>query len=670
MKLPSTATITNNMQTKAIEVSIKKPVDQWTSEEVATWLVDVGFERDLADNFKDQEISGDILLELTLDSLKELQVTTFGKRFKIHSAINALRQETKKEQKHASTIEARVTSPFPDNNRNTAMASLYNTNKQQHSYIDDDLVSDYSTVIRNSRLPPTTNEQKSPPTRPSIPLDMNLIASSPRLSTLVERQGSISSTHTIRQEHQIEQQRMRQMQQQQQQRPVSHQVPPVAINGSSEWKRNTMNNIKQETEDVPRSSTTSSRYSFMRNTKLQSILPNTNMTRKSEDVGGSIETAPDVEGWLYKQGDKYKTWNKRWFVLKSNNLFYFKSPKAIRMKGIINLKGYRIEVDDSIHPGKYCFKAIHDRERTFYFATDHEKSMRGWLKALMKATIIRDYATPVMSSSTIPTISLEMARKMRPRPPSTIFHQKERSSQQYRMHNNLDQQFALFTLDENQGQPIMSFAANDRSRAPSAMSVRQNDTMSEYSTTTRLKDSGFNSGNLTRSVTESSSNSSTRKSNSSAPLQNTSSIATSPFYPDEEDEDLIDPEHASVMESNRYNGGGDRDILYRHEEEQDDHYNNTLLKKQQYYIDWINTNVQKPNKVSTVADLCTGEPLLEFLESLSQKDIMRPMTNPSQSVNVQRMDRIIAGFKFMSLEGVELEGVCNVRGKGIVVLFI
>lgn len=46
----------------------------------------------------DQEISGDILLELTLDSLKELQVTTFGKRFKIHSAINNLRLESKKQQ--------------------------------------------------------------------------------------------------------------------------------------------------------------------------------------------------------------------------------------------------------------------------------------------------------------------------------------------------------------------------------------------------------------------------------------------------------------------------------------------------------------------------------------------------------------------------------------------
>lgn len=38
--------------------------------------------------------------------------------------------------------------------------------------------------------------------------------------------------------------------------------------------------------------------------------------------------APDYEGWLHKQGDKYKTWNKRWFVLKGPNLFYFKSPKV------------------------------------------------------------------------------------------------------------------------------------------------------------------------------------------------------------------------------------------------------------------------------------------------------------------------------------------------------
>ena len=62
--------------------------------------------------------------------------------------------------------------------------------------------------------------------------------------------------------------------------------------------------------------------------KLQNILPaNAPSVRRSEDVSSVSET-PDMEGWLYKQGDKYKTWNKRWFVLKANNLFYFKSPKV------------------------------------------------------------------------------------------------------------------------------------------------------------------------------------------------------------------------------------------------------------------------------------------------------------------------------------------------------
>lgn len=72
--------------------------------------------------------------------------------------------------------------------------------------------------------------------------------------------------------------------------------------------------------------------------------------------------------------------------------------QAVRMKGIINLKGYRIEVDESIHPGKYCFMAHHERERTFYFYTEFEKPMKDWLKALMKATIARDFASKVCLS--------------------------------------------------------------------------------------------------------------------------------------------------------------------------------------------------------------------------------------------------------------------------------
>lgn len=184
-------------------------------------------------------------------------------------------------------MEPRVTSPFPE----TTTTTYYN-NKQP--YIDDDLVSDYSSVIRNSR-----NNDRKPtvPSRPSLPLDMDLIASSPRLSTLVERQGSISSVRTtntersqrpqqhvsqpqvqqpsvqhlqqqqhVQQQHVHQQQQrihqlqaqQQQIQQQQIQRPISHQTttPQTAsatatTNGSSEWRRNTINNIKPREVILP-----------------------------------------------------------------------------------------------------------------------------------------------------------------------------------------------------------------------------------------------------------------------------------------------------------------------------------------------------------------------------------------------------------------------------------
>lgn len=66
--------------------------------------------------------------------------------------------------------------------------------------------------------------------------------------------------------------------------------------------------------------------------KRQTILPVAHRssmdiysTRITDDHGN---VTPDMEGWLYKQGCKYKKWNKRWFVLKGPNLFYFKSPKV------------------------------------------------------------------------------------------------------------------------------------------------------------------------------------------------------------------------------------------------------------------------------------------------------------------------------------------------------
>lgn len=103
------------------------------------------------------------------------------------------------------------------------------------------------------------------------------------------------------------------------------------------------------------------------------------------------------------------------------------------MKGIINLRGYRIIPDENIQLGKYSFKAQHDVERTFYFYTNLDTSMKTWISSLMKATISRDFSVPVLSSSKISTVSLDIARRMRPRPPSIVMYIKDN-------HNSLSPQ--------------------------------------------------------------------------------------------------------------------------------------------------------------------------------------------------------------------------------------
>ncbi|KAI8889584.1 hypothetical protein K501DRAFT_266759 [Backusella circina FSU 941] len=127
-------------------------IREWTPEQVSLWILQIGFDQDIAYNFKDQEISGDVLLELTLESLKELEVSTFGKRFKLLAAINVLREESKRRRTHnvRSNYEAKNSKPkvYPNEKRalddnstitrvNTSLKSL------TRSYTSGDLRTDH-----------------------------------------------------------------------------------------------------------------------------------------------------------------------------------------------------------------------------------------------------------------------------------------------------------------------------------------------------------------------------------------------------------------------------------------------------------------------------------------------------------------------------------------------
>jgi hypothetical protein len=132
------------------------------------------------------------------------------------------------------------------------------------------------------------------------------------------------------------------------------------------------------------------------------------------------------------------------------------------------------------------------------------------------------------------------------------------------------------------------------------------------------------------------------------------------LYPDEEDEDLIDPENASVLESNKYNRFSDDLPSSRHYQPTPQHHREIMSKRKEY-IDWVNLHVQ--DEIHDLSELSTGQALLQLLESLSNREIKRAPVNINQSGYSQMMDRMITAFEYMHQEGIDLDGGYTFRGK-------
>ncbi len=71
---------------------------------------------------------------------------------------------------------------------------------------------------------------------------------------------------------------------------------------------------------------------------------------------------PDKEGWLWKQGGRFRSWKRRWFILSDNCLYYFEFTTDKEPKGIIPLENIAVrEVADRNKPNCFeLYSANHD----------------------------------------------------------------------------------------------------------------------------------------------------------------------------------------------------------------------------------------------------------------------------------------------------------------------
>lgn len=93
----------------------------------------------------------------------------------------------------------------------------------------------------------------------------------------------------------------------------------------------------------------------------------------------------DKEGYLLKKGDLNRDFQRRWFVLKGNLLFYFLKKQDREPQGVIVLEACSVQV--SLH-GRYCFEISFDGAgtRVYVLGADNDDDMQQWMKAISHAS--------------------------------------------------------------------------------------------------------------------------------------------------------------------------------------------------------------------------------------------------------------------------------------------
>jgi len=94
----------------------------------------------------------------------------------------------------------------------------------------------------------------------------------------------------------------------------------------------------------------------------------------------------DKEGYLVKRGSFVKNWKRRWFVLKENILFYYKTPQDIQPKGQLPLTAdCELEKISDVE-GKsvsFCIQLKLPKDSGFfYMQADNEEQRDSWMAAI------------------------------------------------------------------------------------------------------------------------------------------------------------------------------------------------------------------------------------------------------------------------------------------------
>ena len=94
---------------------------------------------------------------------------------------------------------------------------------------------------------------------------------------------------------------------------------------------------------------------------------------------GALQT-----GWLQKQGHVRKSWRRRFFVLESTMLLYYKSPSDLKPQGQVLLGGVTLLLAEASTGRRHCFGIFHPARETYFLSASSEAEMLTWVRAIRR----------------------------------------------------------------------------------------------------------------------------------------------------------------------------------------------------------------------------------------------------------------------------------------------
>ncbi|EAU85364.1 PH domain-containing protein [Coprinopsis cinerea okayama7 len=95
----------------------------------------------------------------------------------------------------------------------------------------------------------------------------------------------------------------------------------------------------------------------------------------------SIDESVLKSGYLWKKGERRKTWKKRWFVLRPAHLAYYKSNAEYQTLKLLDLSDIHSCTPVNLKRHDNAFSLI-SPNRTFYFQADSPEDVRSWVAAI------------------------------------------------------------------------------------------------------------------------------------------------------------------------------------------------------------------------------------------------------------------------------------------------